>query len=407
MTPKLLIASGTEPSTEPVTASAGESAAVPQSVAVRQAEAAPVVEPLGGEARHSLTAVLGYDLFAESVVMPGRETRESWERRGAHVVCLGCYSGLELVPAGTRTPLIYREGPHRRRHFAHPPGQSPYGDGLRGESLWHIEAKDRLRQWALTQPGVIAAHCEWTTPNRDRRADVLVELDDGRQLALEAQRRPLPSDEWHARRSSYRDQDITDIWLWSTEVQQPHAATDPQTSIIIDPPHRRLGLIVGRRPRPAFRWYDQDLRDFVPHWPPTPEDTLLVAWAQIDHWSLQDGSLRPPDSLRRLCDPDLTHITQQAADARRERRQQWQHRHTHAETAPQHARRTPTRAAAATWRHPCPEPNRNQHRAARAAGPRLGHCAAFAEHPWQTSWSRQASTSSAKTPPRSAPGETA
>ena len=335
MTPARSAASGTGPSTasaaEPGTAPAAVLAAAPQSVAVLRAEAAPVVEPLGGEARHSLTAVLGYDLIADSVVMPGRETRESWERRGAEVVCLGCYSGLELMPAGTPTPLIYREGPHRRRHFAHPPGQSPYGDGLRGESLWHIEAKDLLRQWALTQPGVIAAHCEWTTPNRERRADILVELDNGRRLALEAQRRPLPLDEWHARRSSYRDQDITDIWLWSTEVHQPHAATDPQTSLIIDPPNRRLGLIVGRRPRPAFRWYDQDLRDFVPHWPPTPNDTLLVAWAPMDHWRLLHGSLRPPDSLRDLRDPDLTHITREADDARRERRQHWRRRHTHAE----------------------------------------------------------------------------
>jgi competence CoiA-like predicted nuclease len=138
--------------------------------------------------------VVGFDLETQREVHIGDRPLEQWRALGygrrETVVCFYCYRGID-APKGTKVPLLARGriGGLVRPHFAHPAGTAPPGGHSR-ETVWHINAKHRLARWALSLPNVTDVRLEQWTPDRDRRADVHVVLDDGARLALEAQREP-------------------------------------------------------------------------------------------------------------------------------------------------------------------------------------------------------------------------
>ncbi|WP_326847298.1 competence protein CoiA family protein [Streptomyces kaniharaensis] len=87
--------------------------------------------------------------------------------------------------------------------------------------MWHINAKHRLARWA-SLPNTVRVRLEQWTPQRDRRADVHVELDCGTRLALEAQREVITDEVWRARHRDYAVAGVRDVWFMRPESRVPH-----------------------------------------------------------------------------------------------------------------------------------------------------------------------------------------
>lgn len=151
--------------------------------------------------------VVGFDLETQTEVHIGDRPLEQCRARGygrrETVVCFYCYRGID-ASVGRKVPLLARGriGGLVRPHFAHPSGTAPPG-GHGRETVWHINAKHRLARWAAAQPNVTKVRLEQWTPDRDRRADVHIVLEDGARLALEAQRELINDERRQARHRDY------------------------------------------------------------------------------------------------------------------------------------------------------------------------------------------------------------
>jgi hypothetical protein len=136
----------------------------------------------------------------------------------------------------------------RRRHFAHPPGLAPPGGRHSRESIWHAEAKQRLRRWAASQGAL--ARIEAYTPDGRRRSDVAITMPGGR-VAIEVQLGEVSDTEWVARHEDYMRAGIVDVWLWHTGTWVPRvlfAAGQPDWVLDLDAD--LIGLVYAR-PGPA------------------------------------------------------------------------------------------------------------------------------------------------------------
>ncbi|MFD0395373.1 competence protein CoiA family protein [Streptomyces nogalater] len=170
--------------------------------------------------------VVGFDLETQREVHIGDRPLEQWRTLGygrrETVVCFYCWHGID-APAGTKVPLLARGriGGLVRPHFAHPAGMAP-PRGHHRETVWHINAKNRLARWAAAQPNVAQVRMEQWTEQRNRRADVHVVLDDGARLALEAQRELITDELWQARHRDYAAAGVRDVWFMRPDTRIPH-----------------------------------------------------------------------------------------------------------------------------------------------------------------------------------------
>ncbi|HET6353765.1 competence protein CoiA family protein [Streptomyces sp.] len=266
--------------------------------------------------------VVGFDLETRREVHVTEQPPEHWIRRGyggtGQLVCFYCFHGFE-APAGTRVPLLTRGrlGGKVRRHFAHPPNQAPVG-GHNPETVWHITTKHALARWARTRPGVAEVQMERWTPQKDRRADVAVRLNDGTRLALEAQRMLMTDDAWRIRHRDYLRQGIVDVWFWRPGVQFPHIVLDERLPVWFYVASKgAVWTALGRPHAQRHRWWQADnIAVFGLHHPPCALDDLERQALLLDQLNLGPHGAVLPDAVL-----DMLRSSQSAA---REEAAKWQ-----------------------------------------------------------------------------------
>lgn len=269
--------------------------------------------------------VVGFDLRTGREVHVAEQPAEYWRARGyphgdATLICCYCYRGID-APQGTRTPLVVRGrlGGQVRTHFAHPPGQAPAA-GHHPESVWHLNAKHTLARWAHTQSAVATVHIEQWTPQRKRRADVMVTLTDGTRLALEAQKELLTDGRFQARHRDYAAQSIHDVWFWRPGLQVPHAVLAEALPVwFLDPGATQVTTLVARpHIRPHQWWQLPDLAVFAPHHPPCALDSTDRIRFELQDLGLDQHGAILPRALREKLDGDHERVRQLGAQRRAE-----------------------------------------------------------------------------------------
>ncbi|MEJ8662186.1 competence protein CoiA family protein [Streptomyces sp. MS1.AVA.4] len=276
--------------------------------------------------------VVGFDLETQTEVHIGDRPLEQWRALGygrrETVVCFYCWHGID-APVGTNVPLLARGriGGLVRPHFAHPAGMAP-PRGHHRETVWHINAKNRLARWAAALPNVAHVQMEQWTEQRNRRADVHVVLDDGARLALEAQRELITDELWQARHRDYAAAGVRDVWFMRPDTRIPHvlfAEGTPAWTLY----HRdetaeaRLGEPHERGPQ----WWTKDLRLFGPHHPPCAGDPVVRERFPLADLGLDaDGVTFPPAMTERLAE-QAARVRREADQARRQQEQaeRWRH----------------------------------------------------------------------------------
>ncbi|MEV8312393.1 competence protein CoiA family protein [Streptomyces flavidovirens] len=224
--------------------------------------------------------VVGFDLETGHEVHVAEQPPEYWKQRGfggtGSLVCFYCFHGFEAA-RGTRVPLLTRGrlGGKVRMHFAHPPGKAPAG-GHHPETVWHITTKHALANWARGRVGVAGVRLEQWTPDRNRRADVAVRLDDGTQVALEAQRMLMTDDAWRARHRDYVRAGVVDVWFWRPRVHFPHVVLDEGLPVwFYTPSSGKVWTAFGQPHVRVHQWWKaQNLSVFGVHHPPCALDEL-------------------------------------------------------------------------------------------------------------------------------------
>lgn len=144
---------------------------------------------------------------------------KSYKRGDGSLICCPCFLGDRTAP-GTVVPLVVK-GRYlglRRAHFAHPPGTLPE-HGHHPESRWHRVGKQLIAELVVTLPQVVQVQTELWLPERVRRADVMITLVDGTEVAVELQQQLLPDPDWLARHQSYVERSIVDVWLWHPRIR--------------------------------------------------------------------------------------------------------------------------------------------------------------------------------------------
>jgi hypothetical protein len=110
-------------------------------------------------------------------------------------------------PSPELTTVIRTRG---RDGFMHYTG----GGGHDLESLFHLQACERIGVWLRANHPACTVNKDETTAARERRADVMITAPDGRKVAFEIQYAALTPAKWQERHDSYRAADIGDVWLF-------------------------------------------------------------------------------------------------------------------------------------------------------------------------------------------------
>ncbi|MER5974215.1 competence protein CoiA family protein [Streptomyces sp. NPDC002055] len=276
--------------------------------------------------------VVGFDLETQTEVHIGERPVEQWRALGygrrETLVCFYCWRGID-APAGTKAPLLARGriGGQVRPHFAHPAGTAPPGGHSR-ETVWHINAKHRLARWAGSLPNVTQVQLEQWTPDRDRRADVHVVLDDGACLALEAQRELITDELWQARHRDYAAAGVRDVWFMRPDTRIPHvlfAEGTPAWTL-----HHRDETAEARLGQPHERgpqWWTKDLRLFGPHHPPCAGDRVVCERLPLADLGLNAAGVTFPPALTERLAEQAARVRREADQARRQQEQAARRRH--------------------------------------------------------------------------------
>lgn len=121
-----------------------------------------------------------------------------------------------------------------RDGFRHMSGAGGHAD----ESLFHAQAKELIRRWALRVDPAAQADVEEATESRKRRADVLIHWSSSSlpTTAVEVQYSQLSVDAWQARHDSYVEQGLVDLWLFG------HTGPHFKTSYSAGGPSRHADL---------------------------------------------------------------------------------------------------------------------------------------------------------------------
>ena len=101
------------------------------------------------------------------------------------------------------------------------------GGGHDLESLFHLQACERIAVWLRANHPTCTVRKEETTAARERRADVMITAPDSRQIAFEIQYAALTPAKWQERHDSYRTAGIVDVWLFGHSGAQLRPARAP------------------------------------------------------------------------------------------------------------------------------------------------------------------------------------
>jgi hypothetical protein len=118
-------------------------------------------------------------------------------------------------PAQGCTDPISLRGKTKRDHLFHVSGSCTGGGA---ESMWHLQGKAMLAEWAERQPGYLTVLEEQTVKDPKtllhRRADVMVTWPSGRALALEVEYKKAPPEQLIAKHDQYVDLGAGCTWLF-------------------------------------------------------------------------------------------------------------------------------------------------------------------------------------------------
>lgn len=140
--------------------------------------------------------------------LPEDTGNENREHVRANVICPvpGCEAALTTVHSTVK-----------RDHLRHDKGTG--GHGL--ESLFHAQGCALIHSWLTNRyPRSTVIREQYISPAGERRADVLITGPTGKQIAFEVQYSPLTADHWRERHDSYRNREITDVWLFGHTEKQ-------------------------------------------------------------------------------------------------------------------------------------------------------------------------------------------
>lgn len=123
---------------------------------------------------------------------------------GAHLECF-----MPECSNRRLTTVARRKG---RDGFRHMRG----ADGHSAESLFHAQAKELIRRWALSKDPLAMVEIEQATGSKSRRADVMIHWssDSLPATAVEVQYSAMTVKSWQERHESYIAQGIVDLWLF-------------------------------------------------------------------------------------------------------------------------------------------------------------------------------------------------
>lgn len=267
------------------------------------------VSMFGNPRATSGSSVPAFDLERREIILPQDQSREYWNEkiRRRQIVCAECLLG----PEPTERILVYCESPLGLPYFRHRPGESPDGEFLRGESIWHYTVKYAIRRWAKAQSNVRTAKLEATTRSGKRRADIGVRLTTGERFAIEIQYSPISEELHAARQTDYIEEDIIPIWLYSSDLREPPWAGDNLTFAIRLGPvnetnissglHLELGIPFSK-PFTLFSFNRAEVEDFLTFADPNRSGALGVRWVPLSNARLTTNGVIVDDnpvSLRR------------------------------------------------------------------------------------------------------------
>lgn len=119
--------------------------------------------------------------------------------------------GLAYVCPECRLEVVLKRGRIRIAHFAHRPPTNC--EWAKGETPAHLQAKKLFRDTFAAHG--LRSEVEFVVPSlpNDRRADVMVWLPTGEQVAIELQHTPIGIQEIESRSFSYATAGIAQIWI--------------------------------------------------------------------------------------------------------------------------------------------------------------------------------------------------
>ncbi|MFW6029517.1 MAG: competence protein CoiA [Halanaerobiales bacterium] len=117
-------------------------------------------------------------------------------------------------------PVILKAGDIKIPHFAHLSSSNCHYSNYSKESEEHKQGKLILYHYFKEKYPNAEVMIDYRLSN-GRRANVLVIFKDGRQLAVEYQRKDIKVKDWQLRHQDYQKLKINDLWILSTKQYNP------------------------------------------------------------------------------------------------------------------------------------------------------------------------------------------
>ena len=190
-----------------------------------------------------------HDAFAsgETAQVVARDTRDGrlvrLERHDADAVRLEAKAYYECpVPGCTAAHPLTTRGGSRRDHFVHSSKSAHQGGP---ESLFHLQGKHLIAEWARAQGGnagvdVVVGEEAWDALVR-RQADVLVTWPDGSRVAFEIEYKSSRPSDWRRKFEDYRRGGIVGVWLFGHHPARhlrPDLRIEPALELSASPRYR-------------------------------------------------------------------------------------------------------------------------------------------------------------------------
>lgn len=121
-----------------------------------------------------------------------------------------CEKPEELYCPGCKHPVFCKKGTKKLTHFAHY-SNSDCKQFSEGETAIHLLGKQRLFDWFQKQK--ITVQMEAWLPKLQQRPDLLIQLDDGRKIAIEYQCSPISNEKLVERTKGYLNNGYEVLWI--------------------------------------------------------------------------------------------------------------------------------------------------------------------------------------------------
>ncbi|HEY0581156.1 MAG TPA: competence protein CoiA family protein [Chloroflexota bacterium] len=152
-------------------------------------------------------------LWARDTHLPDGSPLVFIEPGGARRLRPDCQAGRLICPVpGCDNPRYTTRGGSRRDSFAHT--RAPQDPNHAPERWFHLLAKQQIGEWLRSQAPDAEVHVDHHAVDNGQIPDVLARFPDGRRFAFEVQYSPMTAEAWLRRHHGYREQSVTDVWLF-------------------------------------------------------------------------------------------------------------------------------------------------------------------------------------------------